>query len=352
MPVPLNALLAASIYQVRLVEADPGALMRAAELLARAAGEDPASWELDGDDLLVNGIPLPPGAPGVPTLRTALRHHRVTRLVVPAELRTPQWADLATILAAAPGVYDTPDKLAHAVQAAIPGAMVVPTIDAIAGEDLRDATLEVYESPEWRADDPGGDPMLLDRGTDRSALSATLDPMLHQGTDAAQRSDWEGLVAVMAQLDELMARSDEATRSIILQERRRMVPPSVLGQMVRQLPNAGLGSPVARAVIAAGRNGADALLEALADQPTRFAHRVYMEALVEAHDADQLLLRMLNTKSTAMLRDVIDVIGRRAMVAAVPELARLLRHADADVRTTAWHALEQIGTPEALAALQ
>ncbi len=351
MAVPLNATLAASIYQVRLAEADPGALTRAAELLARAAGQEPATWDLDGDDLRVNGTPLAPGAPGVPTVRTALRHHRISRLAIPAEVRTPQWAELATILAAAPGMYETPERFAHAVQMAIPGAIVVPTISTLASEALREATIQWYESPELPTEEPSSDSMLLSQGTERSALSATLDPLLHRGAAAAGRSDWEGLMTVMQALDTLVATSDDATRMIVAQEQRRMVPPATLDEMVRQLPDAGLGSVVARAIIATGRRGADALLEALADRPTRIAHRVYLETLIQTRDADGLLLGMLTTNATEQLCDVLTVIGRRGMADAVPEVSGLLRHPQADVRTAAWRALEQIGTPETLAAL-
>jgi len=50
--------------------------------------------------------------------------------------------------------------------------------------------------------------------------------------------------------------------------------------------------------------------------------------------------------------DVADAAGRRALDEAVPALKILLKHHDEEVRTAAWHALEQVGTPEARRALE
>jgi HEAT repeat protein len=53
-----------------------------------------------------------------------------------------------------------------------------------------------------------------------------------------------------------------------------------------------------------------------------------------------------------VLRDVIEVVGRRRLERAIPTLAAMRHHADERVRTAALRALENIGTSEAIAALR
>ena len=50
MPVPLTALFAASLYQVRAADGDAAAMDRALSLLARAAGGTPVTFEILNSD--------------------------------------------------------------------------------------------------------------------------------------------------------------------------------------------------------------------------------------------------------------------------------------------------------------
>lgn len=351
MPVPLTALLASAIYQTRAVAADPSALTRATDLLVRLAVDVPLSFEVADEGLLVGGLPVASGAPGATIVRSALRHHRIHRLVLPEGLHSEQWVELAVILGSAPGLYASPDQLLHALQITIPSIEILPAPDETVGDDLRDAIDDVTRRPEVRLNDPDTDPNLTSTNTERAELSTLLDPLLQQGKAAIRTWDWSEVALVLLGLRSLEERSDGATRSIIAQERRRVIPPDALRRLVRMLPQVGVGSPVARALTAMGRDGVEATLDVLADRPSRSEHRVYLETLIAARDAEPVLLESLGSVGPPLLRDIVEVIGRRRMELATPHLVPLLRHADEGVRTVTWHALERIGTPEALAAL-
>ena len=108
---------------------------------------------------------------------------------------------------------------------------------------------------------------------------------------------------------------------------------------------------IPKAVMALGRDGVDALIEAMSGTPNSIERRAYIEALTASPDADEAILASLGSAHAELVRDSADVAGRRRMEAAIPTLGHLLKHNDERVRTAAWQALESIGTNEALAAL-
>ena len=65
-----------------------------------------------------------------------------------------------------------------------------------------------------------------------------------------------------------------------------------------------------------------------------------------------LLFAWLSLRPYSRLIDAAEALGRRRNETAVTPLARLLHHSSEDVRTSTWHALEQIGTVAALEALR
>lgn len=352
MPVPLTALLAAALHQVRMVQVDPVAVTRSAELLAYATPPGKVTWELDGDGLLVNGTPVPPGAPGAATLRTALRQHRIARLTLPASLSARQWQEVVVVLGSASGIYAGPAQLLHAIHQIAPGTDLLPAPDESAGEGLRVAITDLDRSTLIGVPEREMAPDLTTSSTDRAALSVQLDPLLDRCNEAALAWDWGRLAEGVLELHAMEMAADAGTRSVILQERRRVIPADTLRRFICTLPTVAVGSPIARAISCLGWDGVETLLEALSEGPSRAERRVFIEALIAARDADELLLRALNTTAPVLLSDITEVMGRRRMERAVPQLIKRLHHDDEKVRSATWHALEQIGTPAALAALK
>lgn len=353
MPIPLTALLAATLQQVRSADADPAAMARATDLLARAAGPGPTSWEVEPTRLVVNGMPIPNGAPGVAIVRAALTRHRLRRLTIPGHTDAAHWSDLATTLDSASGLYQTAEQFTHAMQAAVPGSEVIvspkamPDVATDEGPSA-DVLLRTPVSP-FSESEPG----LVSRTADRATLSVRLEPLIKAGIAAAGRWDWDGIATMLLELHAMEVHANDAARWIIAQERHRVVSPDLLQRMVREMSTLSPGAPLARAVASLGGEAVDAILAALGDEPSRSARHNYITALESIGHAEPALLEALTPSTpTNVLRDVIAVVGRRRFESAIPTLAALRHHSDERVRTESLRALENIGTAEAIAALR
>ena len=99
MPVPLTALLAATIHQVRAAAIDSAAMDRALSLLYRAAGEIPVTLEIIDDRLMVNDMPVSTDAPGVPAVIACMLGHDTARLSLPGHLELHHWRGVAELFA-------------------------------------------------------------------------------------------------------------------------------------------------------------------------------------------------------------------------------------------------------------
>ena len=350
MPTTLTALFAAAIHEARSVEADPTGLQRAATMLVTAAGARRLTFAIDHNQITINDVPLHPDAPGADLVRVALERHATAQLILPAGLTIRQWRDLAELYASAPGLYPTPEHMRAAVLGLVPGAAF--GAGAGSGEAETPSHDRVIPGLSSVGDSaPRTSPDLTTQANDRASLSAALDPLLDRGTQAAARSDWSELADVLQGLHSLERIAEDAVRTIIVRERRRVVPSAVLEELVRQLPTAGAGSRIGQALSNLGHESAHAIFEVLADGPSRPDRRTYLEVLTVLDGAEPVLLERLGVRDPDTLRDAADVVGRRRIPGAVRPLANLLRHSSEEVRTAAWHALESIGTPEAMVEL-
>jgi hypothetical protein len=303
--------------------------------------------------LFVNDIPLPADAPGVSYLLKVFDDHGVRRLALPSGLEPRRWREIADVLASVPALYPTTDDLRDALRSSVPATVVLSSKHEPGITDLRE---ELFEIPGLITDAGAAVSAapaegLTNRSTDRAELSARLDPILRDAGEAVAAHDYERLSRLLLELVAIGERSDEATRMVLARERRRVTPQSIVGAMVRLLPRPDISPVITKAVMALGRDGVDALLEAMSGTPSGVERRTYIEALTVAGDADEAILASLGSAQADLVRDAAEVAGRRRMESAIVPLGHLLKHNDERVRTAAWQALEQIGTNEALAAL-
>lgn len=351
MPVPLTALFATAIYLERSAVAEPEELAKAITLLYHAAAGESISFDVRGDDLLISGTPLSLEAPGAAIIRHALVDHHTARLTLPNALTALQWRDVVELFASAPGLYPTVDDLRDALRCTVPSAVVSGTTGDDAEGDLRQS---LFEMPGLRgagtATDVSRSVGLHDAAL--AELSAQLDPLLRVAAKARANADYDGLAQALMQMHELAVDKDAEQRAIVARERRRVVPSDVLEAMARRVPRAGAASALTRVLGLLGNDGAAALLDALAGATGPHERRAYIDALVAARESDTVIVEALGNERTELVRDAAEVVGRKRLEKAVPVLAHLLRHSKVDVRTTAWHALEQIGTREAVRALR
>jgi hypothetical protein len=353
MPATLTALLGVAIHGAQRAEADPTELLRAASMLVTASGARRLAWALEGDELLLNGMPLSGDSPGASLLAEVMSCHGIRQLGLPAGMTATQWSDLAGILASAPGIYPTAAHVEAAVLGVVPGSEVIPTAAGVIDED-EDVEGAGHDNPGSLRFSEGmsnPDPALVSTTADRADFSDLLDPLLDEGSEAVAGGDYPRLAKTLLGLHAIADRGGPAIQAIVWRELRRVVPLAVIETMVNELPSAGGGSSVAEALTLLGRESAAAIVEVLARNPSRGDHRIYIDVLGRTENAVDVVVKMLTSANPALVRDAAELIGRMGAASAVPTLIALLRHSDADIRTTAWHALETIGTPEAIAAL-
>ncbi len=350
MPGPTAALFGAAIYQQRSAMAEATDVDRTVALLSRATAESPVTFDVRGDDLLINGTPLSLEAPGVAVIRHAMVDHQTVHLAVPRALTATQWRAVVELFASAPGLYPSIDDLRDALRFSVPDAVVSSSVGAAAEGDLRQS---LFELPGLRATGAGNEARVVDsRDAVLAKLSTALDPLLGAAARARDNRDYAALAQVLLQIQELAADKDSEQQAIISRERRRVVPSHILEAMARQIPKSGASSPIARVLGTLGHDGAAAILDALSGAPGPQERRAYIDVLVASRDCDITIVEALGSTRVEIVRDAAEVIGRKRMEHAVPLLAHLLKHTKVDVRTTAWHALELIGTREALKALR
>jgi len=352
MQVPLVALMAAAIYESRSQLGDLDSMNRALSLLASAKGNEQLSLEVGDTDLLVNGAPVSPAAPGSAIVRQALIDHATLRLILPADTSPAQLRDIVELYASASGLYASIDDLRDALRATVPDIVVSGSAGQAAEGDLRDA---LFEMPGLRATSavPGQAVRPPDpHPAGLAGLAARLDPMLQSAAEARDSHEYGQLAQILLQLHELEGGTNEELSTLVARERRRVVPPTVLESMARSIPKPGSSPMIARVLGSLGREGAAALFNALVGAPGPHERRAYIDALVDGRDCADAIVDVLGNPVSRVLRDAAEIAGRRHLEQAVPELTHLLRHTDFEVRTAAWHALELIGTPAAIRALR
>jgi hypothetical protein len=346
MPVPSIALLAASLHEASAAGKDPASHARAVSLLARAVGGSALSIAIDGDGLLVNGIPVPTHAPGVPQVVDALTRLRLGGLTIPAQVEAPRWRDIVALLVGGPALYPDPAAFLAALLAIAPGASILPiTVRP-------DTTASAPSQGRAESGDTWGGEAMLTLGTtdvDRAGMSLRLDPILERGRAAVDAHDDATLAEVLLELSSLDVSPADAVS--VRAERRRLAPPRVLEAMARRLTEPTTPAVVAKALATFGAEAADAIVEVLRDAPHRAARRTYINALAEMPEAEATILAALTGSDAQVVVDVAEVAGRRMLFSAVPTLARLLKHHDEAVRAAAWRALEQLDSPDARRAL-
>ncbi len=352
MSVSVAALFAVTLYQVKASEADPDSMEEAVALLARAANSLPLSFESVDGVLFVDDIPLPADAPGVLLVLKALSDHGIRRLGLPAGLQPRNWRDVAEVFAAVPSLYPTIDDLRDALRVSVPSAMVLSRQQETGITDLRE---ELFDIPGLLTDagaiSTAPTDGLTNRNTDRAELSALLDPILRDASAAVDARDFERLAELLLELAALGEHANEATRTILARERRRVVPQSIVEAMVRLLPRPDQLPMISKVILALGHDGVDALIDAMSGTTSSFERQTYIDALTASSDADEAILASFGSAHAELVRDAAEVAGRRRMELAVQPLGHLLKHNDERVRTAAWQALERIGTNEALSTL-
>ncbi len=349
---PLAALWAAAIFEACESPTAGTPLNESLALLAHSVGDSELRFETVDNRLLVNGVQLAPDAPGSAAVRVSLSNHHTFRLVLPPSLSSAQWQAVIELYASTAGLYPTLDDVRDVLRATVPDVIVAGASAPAGGVDLREA---LFELPGLRAASNAMTPLVQPRDpqeTEHAARRAQHDGLLAQIQLAQRRRDHAGFARTLLELIDVEHQSEEDFRDTLVRERRRVVTGDALGDAAHDMARSGDGPLLARALAATGRDGAEALITALQSAATPAQRRLYIDALTACRDCDEAVLGALNASLPQLNADAAEIAGRKRMAAAVPLLAQLLKHRQTDVRTAAWHALEQIGTREAVHALR
>jgi HEAT repeat protein len=133
---------------------------------------------------------------------------------------------------------------------------------------------------------------------------------------------------------------------------RRLVRPVILRGVAQLLPRKRDRAADYEAVLArAGDDGADAVIEALAQESTVTDRRVYLEVLPRLQAGVPTLMHMLGDARWFIVRNAADLLGEMKVAQAEEALLPLLQHPDDRVSRSAANALVAINTPTAFRAV-
>ncbi len=132
---------------------------------------------------------------------------------------------------------------------------------------------------------------------------------------------------------------------------KRMLPKDALIQVARFVADPRRGEAAARVLQRRGSDSTDVLLGLLATAESSRERRAYSLALRGIPEGTGLIVQMLGHEKWFVARNVAEVAGEIRIEEAVPELGRLLTHADARVRRAAAVALAKIGTKQTMEPL-
>lgn len=155
----------------------------------------------------------------------------------------------------------------------------------------------------------------------------------------------DALIAVIKQEEEEQHEDIRHRYGVAL---RRMLLTEVLTPLVKYLLDPLYATDVSRIMKRAGERGTQMLLDLLVEAPTFAERRAYMQALRQADEGTDMLIRMLEHPEWFVVRNVADLAGEMGLKDAIPTLGRAVEHRDRRVRLSAGLALAKIGTPAAM----
>ena len=183
---------------------------------------------------------------------------------------------------------------------------------------------------------------------------AQLIEQLHQTAEQAAR---EGKTHVLADICYGIVHRErspqhERFRAAYAVAFRRLVRPVVLRAVARLLPRKRDRAADYEAVLArAGDDGADAVIEELAQESTVTDRRVYLEVLPRLQAGVPTLVHMLGDARWFVVRNAADLLGEMKVAEAEGALLPLLQHPDDRVSRSAANALVALNTPTAFRAV-
>lgn len=336
---------------------------------------------LDAQDwqLLVNDQPVPGALTGVQDVASQMAAHSLRRIQIGAGSSPADLLGVARIIAAratpGDGGAQATQKLAALGAKAIEFVTIAPipvaVVDAPAAAPAAPEPAATGESGAAAATRAAQEALtLLSQLTGADVSKLTPDELL-AALDAAVTAD-----ASTKALDDLVTLAEHSmrvgkptavadifqgivSRDATLQDGdmkrayvitiRRMSKPALLRAVATLIAKKPERRQYCYEVLArTGEDGADAVIEQIAQAQTNDDRKALLEVLGELEAAVPALIKMLGDSRWFVARNAADLLGEMVATEAEEALVGLLRHSDDRVRRSATNALLRLGTPDAL----
>lgn len=348
--------------------------------LTETATERSQTIRFGQNNLLVEGVPTPPGTPFVDVLVTQMRAHGLNEIRIGQGAPAVDLVAFLRALAADPPRGKPSNLIADLRDQGVTGVSVLTQREADAARQRRRVRVtDALMSPETQAGGAKG-PATLAPGVTPAARGAAYDELvrhvrasstslaaavlrlrgrpagsdLHHGLEAihagvskaiGDKTVDQAIEAIVALItEETDAPTEEARRAFGVAVRRvlntttlKAVGPYLLDELYQ--------NDAIRIMRRAGKAGTKVLLDSLVEAPTYAERKAYLAALRQADEGADVVTSMLTHHEWYVVRNVADLVGELHLEEAVDALGRVVDHDDARVRTSVAVALAKIATP-------
>ncbi|MFL5604801.1 MAG: HEAT repeat domain-containing protein [Gemmatimonadaceae bacterium] len=314
------------------------AQLRAIVTLAKGGG---ATLEPSADSISADGTPLAAALSGVREVAEQMAVHSVASIYIDANALAADVLGAARTLA-------TPSGRSLSSS---PGASVrFAPRDALPDLDLG----VVIELPLTASGRPTPQAAAIGPMPGADPLVAELDELAALVEDAARAGNGQVATEIAHRIvrRERDARNLEMKRAFVFIMRRLSAQP-VLQAVVTELLAGTERRDAALAVLArTGEDGADAVIDAIANPPSREARDLYVRALARLPAAIPTLIQLLGDPRWHVARNAATLLGEMQAAEAERPLEMLLNHDDERVRHAAIGSLMRLGTPKSMQTIQ
>lgn len=363
------------LHDPRNIEEQKDALRAARSVVS----DGPVTLARRGRRVYANGQPLPDTLAAAPELAARMSAHGVRVMAIAPEAAPAELLAAARLLAGEESAGDK-GRAAHeritalktaAIQVALedttlgaglddklnaPTPMATPSVRITPREALASAALSVTDNrgiswQQFRAEQvPAQSLEALLAQLDAAKTQPELVTLVNDLAAVAEHAAREGRSHVLAAACSALARREalperEQFRQTYAMGLRRLLRPAHLRLIAQLLPRKReMASEIEFVLVRGGGEGADAVIDLLAEEALATDRRVYLEVLPRMQAGVPTLVHMLGDTRWFVVRNAASLLGEMRIVAAEPVLLPLLQHGDDRVRRSVANALINLGT--------
>jgi len=363
------------LHDSRNIEEQKDALRAALTVV----GQGPVTIARRGNRVFANGKALPDTLAAAPELGSQMMGHGVMVIEIAANAPPAELLGVARIFSTTPTARGDQGKAVKEQFAALKLALVKFAFEDVAlapklDSKLADPTplpMKGMRLPALAETPIGGMGVVENREMwqqframkvpleDTESLFAALDraqmpneegQLLDELATLAEHASRDGKTHVLAAVCIGMVKREsnggpESRRQACGMTLRRLLRPAILRGIAQLLPRKREIAADLEAVLArAGAEGADVVIELLAEEALATDRHVYLDILPRLQTGVPTLVHMLGDTRWFVVRNATDLLGEMKVKSAEPALLLLLEHADERVRKSAANALINLGT--------